>query len=468
MNRIRYVTFLAGILAAGLPAFAHAEEAPGAPAGTPGVPAVPATTTEKPESIKSPAGSAEAAAPAQDPRDRQIEELRQAIISLQKAVLAGQAQPGKDARDLQIEELKKVIEQLQSRVEELEKRPATPPPADTTPPPAPGPAGAGGATFIPNISAVGNIVFGAGDARRVGNRGRFNFDEFEIAFQDAVAPKLRYDVFLSAEKGEEWKLGMEEGFLTATALYPGLNARVGRIRVPFGKFNPLHTHVWPFITQPSAETALLGPDGLISDGALLEYTLPTKGFFVRGELGGWQTSSEAEDGLGFAAGELGAYSGRLWLGKEMGRDHELELGFSRYQGRGTVADIGRRRVALNGVDLTYRAYPGPGRTFKASAELIDHQTDVPGGDAHRLGGFVYVVYRMNQFWETGARADYTKFAYPVDGYDWGGSLFLTKYLTEQTSLRLEYQYANSPLLGSGNGIYFQILFGSGPHTHNLQ
>ena len=50
----------------------------------------------------------------------------------------------------------------------------------------------------------------------------------------------------------------------------------------------------------------------------------------------------------------------------------------------------------------------------------------------------------------------------------GGSLFFTKFITEQTSLRLEYQYTNSPLLGTGNGIYFQILFGSGPHAHPLQ
>lgn len=478
MNRVRFASFLAGVLAAGLPAMARAEEAPASPAAAPSAPAVQsapsasAPAPEGPGAAKSTGAAADAPTATPDPRDRQIEELRQAISALQKAVLAGQAQPVKDARDQQIEELKKVIEQLQSRVDELEKRPAAPPPAETppTPPPTPGPTGVGtgGATFIPNISAIGNIVFGAGDTRRVGNRGRFNFDEFEIAFQDAVAPKLRYDVFLSAEKGEEWKVGMEEGFLTATALYPGLNARIGRIRVPFGKFNPLHSHVWPFITQPSVQAALLGPDGLISDGAVLEYTLPTKGFFVRGELGGWQTTSEAEDGLGFAAGELGAYSGRLWLGKELGRDHELELGFSRYQGRGDVASFGRRLVALNGVDLTYRAYPGPNQILKASAEVIDHQTDLPGADAHRLGGFAYLTYRMNKFWETGVRADYTRFAYPVDSYDWGGSLFLTKYITEQTSLRLEYQYANSPLLGSGSGIYFQILFGSGPHTHNLQ
>ena len=460
MNRIPVATFLAGLLAAGLGTAAHAEEPVTSPA-----PPGPAAAAPPP---------AVAAAPAADPRDKQIEELRQAIAALQKLIVGGQTPPAKDPRDEQIEELKKVIAQLQTRVEELEKRPAPPvtpdqPAAPTTPtsPPASTPSGPG-ATFLPNISIVGNLIAGGGDTDRVPNRGRFNFTEFELAFQDAVTSKMRYDVFLSAAKEEEWKLGMEEGYLTATALYPGLNARFGRIRTPFGKFNPLHPHSWPFITQPSAMGALLGPEGMNGDGAVAEYTFPTKGFFLRSDIGIWQTASETEDGLGFAGGGSGAYSGRLWLGKELDRDTELELGFSRYQGNGDVEGFGRRRLALNGMDLTWRRYMSQGRMLKASAELIDHVSTLPGDDAHRIGGFAYLLYRMSPFWEAGIRGDYTRFPVPIDSYDWGGSLFLTKYLTEQTSLRLEYQYTRSPLQGTGNGIYFQILFGSGPHSHNLQ
>lgn len=461
MNRIQ-ITLLTGLLAAGAPTLTRADEVPAAPpqpapveSGAPAPAAPPAPTAQAPSTP--------------DPRDKQIEELRQAIAALQKIVGGGQQMP--DPRDQQIAELKKVIEGLQKRIEDLEKRPAPPEPETTPPPPTPPPAttpSRGSATFLPNISAIGNLVFGAGDTKRIPNRGRFNFDEFEVALQDQIASRLRYDVFFSAAKGEEWKVGLEEGFLTATALYPGLNARIGRIRTPFGKFNPLHPHQWLFITQPSVQGALMGPEGLTSDGAVLEYTFPTKGFFLRGELGGWQTTSEAEDGLGFAAGQLGAYSGRLWAGKALGRDRELELGFSRYQGRGDIKDIGHRARRLTGVDLTYRAYPGNGRRLIASAELMNLETDLPGQTKNAPGGFAYLAYRMNPFWEAGIRGDYTRFPYPTGSYDWGGSAFLTKYINEQTSLRLEYQYTRSPLLGTGNAIYFQILFGSGPHSHNLQ
>jgi len=109
-----------------------------------------------------------------------------------------------------------------------------------------------------------------------------------------------------------------------------------------------------------------------------------------------------------------------------------------------------------------------GGTVLASAEVYNHQTRVGGEGKNRLGGFAYAAYRWNRYWEAGVRGDYTRFPFPEDSYDWGGSLFFTKYITEQTSLRLEYQYTKSPLLGTGNGIYFQILFGSGPHSHPLQ
>lgn len=436
MNRIHLSAAVAGLLASGLPAAARAE---GAPAPSPSPPAAEAPKAEGQTAPRAP----QAPAAAQDERDRKIQELE------------------------------KKLDDALRRIEELEKAKGTPTPAPpetppTPPPPAQSGGAGGGATLLPNISAIGNITFGAGDTRRVPNRGRFNFDEFEIALQDAVAPKLRYDVFLSAAKDSGWKLGMEEGYLTATALAKGLNARAGRIRTPFGKFNPLHPHVWPFITQPSAAGALLGPEGVVGDGAVLEYTLPTRGYFLRTDLGAWQTTSDTEKGLGFAGGGPGAYSGRLWFGTEMGRDRELELGVSRYQGRADVAGFGRRMESLTGVDLTYRAYPGSNKRLMMSAELIDHQTELPGDDKNRLGAFAYVTYRPNQFYEGGARLDYTRFPYPIDSYDWGGSLFLTRFITEQTSLRLEYQYTRSPLLGTGSGIYFQILFGSGPHVHALQ
>jgi hypothetical protein len=423
----------------------------------------------------------------------------------EKAPAPAPAPAPADTRDREVQELKALIQQLQKRVEDLEKKPEPAPEPVVPPMPDPNPAvqptptgqgvptgGGGGATFIPNISVVGNLIARAGDTKATPGRGRSHFEELEIAFQDQVAPKLRYDAFFSAEKEESWSVGMEEGYLTATGVLPGLNLRAGRINTPIGKFNPLHPHQWLFITRPSAATALLGEHGLSSDGIVATYVLPTKGLYAGFDFGVWENASEIHgheeeeeeeeeeegeespaheraEGSGFRGGQKGAYSTRLHLSKGLSLTKELELGFTRSWGRGDVEGFGRKMLAINGVDLTYRSFPGAFSRVWVSAEMLAHETAAIGGDTkYRLGGWLTAAYRWNQYWEAGIRADYTQYPFPISGHEVGGSVFLTKYVTEQTSLRLEYRHAKDPDFGHTNAIFFQLLFGSGPHSHPLQ
>ncbi|MFN3653433.1 MAG: hypothetical protein ACK47B_27965 [Armatimonadota bacterium] len=407
--------------------------------------------------------------------------------------------PPAKSREQEIEDLKRVIEELRRRVEELEKQQTTPtpPPVDPQPDPVPPPESpsgrptpGGGATFLPNISVIGNLVGAAGDTKGIEGRGRTHLRELEVAFQDAVAPNLRYDAFLSAEKEEDWNVHLEEGYVTATGLLKGLNLRAGRMRSRVGRFNALHPHQWLFISQPSAHRALVGDHGLISDGALLEYLFPTRGFFAALEVGRWQNAVHGhghegedeghaeeeheagivhEEDLGFRAGQNGAYSARLLFAKEVGRDRDLEIGFSRYWGTGEVEDFGRKRQALNAIDVSYRAYPGAYQRLWLLAELLAHETQGINGESKlRPGAFAMLAYRWNRYWEAGVRADYTKYPFPVAGKEYGASLFLTRYLNEQTSLRFEYRRAQLPEFGATNAVYVQLLFGSGPHTHPIQ
>jgi hypothetical protein len=369
------------------------------------------------------------------------------------------------------EEFQKLLERLQNAEERLKKleeekaRPPEPPPAPPT-----DTGGRGPAFFNPNISLIGNLQFlhGANTDVFPDHDGRITFAELEVAIQDQVAPNMRYDVFINAAAEEGFEVGMEEGFLTISAIAPGLKARAGRIRVPFGKFNRRHPHQWLHITQPSVIGAFLGPEGLVSNGGVAEYLLPLRGVFAQLEVGRWLTTSEAEDGLGFGAGEDGAWGGRFWLGKEIG-GAEVEIGVSAYTGKGEIEELpGRRRKNLLGADLSLRKYWGAYRRLWLLAEAISHSTCGVGGDAVRWGGFGTLAYRWNRYWEAGARFDYTQYPFPVDGSEIGGSLFLTKYITEQTSLRLEYQFKRMSEGAKGHGIFLQILFGSGPHTHELQ
>jgi hypothetical protein len=185
------------------------------------------------------------------------------------------------------------------------------------------------------------------------------------------------------------------------------------------------------------------------------------------EIGRWQVASETEDGLGFGGDGNDAWSGRLWLGKEIGRDRELEIGYSRFQGKGTPEGFeDRTKIAINGVDLTYRHYPSAYRRILVQAEGIQHK--VSGSGTSRYGGYLNGAYLMNQYWEVGARGDYTRLPFPLDGHESAVSAYLTRYLTEQTSVRLQLRHGTRPEDGTFNEVFLQFLFGAGPHFHLLQ
>jgi hypothetical protein len=489
-----------------LPLAAHAAPATSArtastkaPRRSPARPAAPAARPAAPRAGAAVAAAGTPAAPppaggtAEDARDARIRALEETVMKLQESLTQREkeAAPAKDPR---IEALEATVQALQQRVQELTAKAETAPPAAPEPAPVPAPApegpapaepapaspesipGAptpgtsGGATLLPNISAIGNVIFRAGP-KGTENRGRFNLDEAELAFQDRVAPNLRADFFFSAEKGEQWTTGVEEGYLTWSnpLSIQNLSTRFGKVRTPFGKLNPQHPHTWRFVDQPSVITAFLGPDGLNSDGALLQYLLPIPGLFANLEFGGWQTASSAENGRGFAGQGRAAYSARLWFGKEVGQDRELELGFSRYQGKGQPEPLtDRRRLALNGVDLTFRAFPGAYRRIVVQGEAIQSTTSGPGSDRNRWGGYLDLAYRPNQYYEAGVRGDSTRFPYPTKGQESAISAYFTRFLTEQTSVRLQLRHGSRPEESGFTEFFMQFLFGFGPHSHLLQ
>jgi len=426
-----------------------------------------------------PAGAAEpptSPTPAKvtDSRDQRISQLETLVKQLQEQVKAGQAD-----RAL-IQQLVKTIQALQARIKALETKAAAPNPTPTPTPtpvpqptPAPSPTSAGHALLIPDISVVGTSRFNGGtNDRRLDNRGFFFPDEIELAFQSRVAPNLRADIFVNAEEGDDFSAGVEEGYFTYTTLGPGLSFIGGRKRLEVDRVNPLHNHQLPYVTYPAPLRNFLSPDGLIADGGEFSYLLPTgPNLFANLFVGRWKTASEPDGPRGFAGGSKdGAWSARLQLGKEVGQDKELGVGFSHYFGRGSLASMGGgANFAVSSVDLTYEQFLDAYRSFKLQTEFFLHRTraDSEGGEHPRIGFFIHGIYHFRRFWAVGVLYEQSQFPYPTVGTESALNLILTHWFTEQTNATVQVQAGglhDNPF----GAIFFKLNFGFGPHVHALQ
>ena len=154
--------------------------------------------------------------------------------------------------------------------------PTPAPSAPAEPPAAPPPAAASASSqvsnyFNPSISVIGNFL-GIAGKNSVENLPNLSLRESELGLQAIVDPYARADFFLSFNGSN---VDVEEGYLTFTALPAQFLAKVGRMRVQFGKINTLHLHVLPWPDEPLPIVNLLGgEEGWIGDGVSVSHLLP--------------------------------------------------------------------------------------------------------------------------------------------------------------------------------------------------
>ena len=65
------------------------------------------------------------------------------------------------------------------------------------------------------------------------------------------------------------------------------------------------------------------------------------------------------------------------------------------------------------------------------------------------GGYLDLAYRPNRYYEGGVRGDSTRLPFPQDGQESAISAYVTRFLTEQTSLRLQVRHVKLP-----DNVYF--------------
>ncbi|HET7228656.1 MAG TPA: hypothetical protein VFJ16_01505 [Longimicrobium sp.] len=368
---------------------------------------------------------------------------------------------------------------------------------DTTPTGQPAQAGSAGPAqrLLPDISVVGDFV---GDLSPEGSTqeggARFGVREIEIAAQAAVDPYFRGDVFLGFSDQEG--VSIEQAYLTTTSLPYGLEARLGRFLMPFGKQNTTHRHDLHTTEYPWVIQTFLGAEGLKGTGIYGSRVFSPLGFYQELQVTAVDRLGEPVEGLSTAEptnrklGGLG-YSARLRNYADLSQAANVEISFSAMTGKvahpiaaddGSEVNAFATRQTTLGADLTYRWRPlqqGLYRSVIVQAEVM-HQVNKDPGATVQLpdgttvafegprrnftGAYAFGRYQISQRTFLGARFDWVQDPTTADGDALtAGSGYLEFFPSEFSKLSAAYERLQ-PAVGDGiNRILLQATFALGPH-----
>jgi hypothetical protein len=335
--------------------------------------------------------------------------------------------------------------------------------------PSYGGAAAASKILNPDISMIGDFIGATGKANvpaaltalGQGPLPVLQMHESELGLQAIIDPYARGDFFLTfGESG----VGLEEGYITFTALPGGFVAKAGKFRGAFGKVNTLHNHVLPWIDRPLVNDRLVaGEDGIDDAGLSVTRILPApKGIFLegtaqvfRGDSGDVFTSSKRGDAS--VLGHLRGY-------RDITDQTNVDLGISYARGHN---DLGSAFLTdLYGIDATLRWTPLR-RTiyhnFVGRGEFVWSRREQLPFTQRAFGFFTSGDYRLNRRWTIGGRFDRSGRARTANLIDDGFSGVLTYWPSEFSQVRGQYRFTHFAEGQDGNELLFQFIFVLGAH-----
>jgi len=365
-----------------------------------------------------------------------------------------------------------------------------------------GSQGASNPRLLPDISVVGDFVADLSPEGSTQEDGsRLGVREVELAFQAAVDPYFRGDVFIGFNDAEG--VGVEQAYLTTSSLPFGLEMKMGRFLMPVGKQNMTHRHDLHTVEYPYIIKRFLGEEGLKGTGLALSKIFAPFGFYQELQMtavdrfGERPEDLETDEPVNKSLGGL-TFSTRLRNYWDLSQSANFELaGFAITGNReeafaeepvdGINAIPVRRTVS--GVDLTFRWRPldrALYRSFILQAEFMnEHRSSVaralriPCTDAcapapppalvsvsarTHSGAYLFSRYQITRRAFLGARFDYLKD--PEFGGDRtkAASAYLQFFPSEFSKLMASFERFVPPA-GNGrlNRILLQATFALGPH-----
>ena len=403
-----------------------------------------------------------------------------------------------DAVQQQLKELQERIVALEGQVRMLKAQAAPTTTAATTPsaeppttaPSVPPPVGAqtsgeatptgptptyGGALGLakalnPDISMIGDFLgsIGGNSPPPASSQTPFRsleMHESELGIQAVIDPYARGDLFLTF--GEEG-VGLEEGYITFTALPAGFVGRVGKMRAAFGKVNTMHNHVLPWTDRPLVTDNLVGgEDGIDDAGISVTRTLPApKGLFLEGTAQLFRgDSGNAEHPL-FTSQRKSDVSTVAHLRgyKDLSESTNLDLGVSFARGHNDVGSD--TTTKLYGLDATLRWKPlrrSIYHSFVGRGEFVWSQREQLSPSVLRaFGYYASGDYQLGRRWFIGGRYDSSGRA-TLARADHGTSAILTYWPSEFSQLRWQYRSTRFAEGRNANELLMQVQFVLGAH-----
>lgn len=374
---------------------------------------------------------------------------------------------------------------------EVEATEAPPPPPEAeTGTPAP-PAVGGRYLQLPDISFVAVAAGKVSTDRRDAARDRLRLEEGELGIQSYVYPHLRADAFLVAPGHEDFRVELEEGYLTDERITARLSGRLGKFFVPFGRDNQKHPHSWPYVRRPLAWRNLVAEESLAGNGFSLSWLAPTGGrLFLQLDAGAYAHAghahgeeetghAEAEDPANAILAGPGAdfrdrfYTVRGWAGAGLGKAGELELGASLADGPAEPVEVDGgapvgRNLRVTGVDLSYRRYGTGARRLLVRGEWLWRRTRCGMDRQTDTGYYALASYRFSKYGDVGMLYDWSEIPEAGGAHESALSAIYTHQMNEQTYARLQLTGGSRPGRRGYVEAWVQMVWGMGPHTHQLE
>jgi len=273
-----------------------------------------------------------------------------------------------------------------------------------------------------------------GDLQRAGMR----LQEMEMQFSSTIDPYSKADVIVTFENGA---FDVEEGYVLTNVLPLRIGLRAGKMLVPIGSENPLHTHQLPFVQRSLVGTALF-EEPLSEFGAEATYLVPLP-FFV--QLRGAAYNGDAKPLFAAPAGDLAYLGGAsaLW---DLGESATISLEGDYLAGRNGAGRHTWTQVVAAVSSFKWRpTRQAIYRSLRATGEFLYGEIDAdgPARAVTARGGHALLQYQFARRWWLQGRYDLESQA--ADAVNpWRASFLLGFVPSEFQALRLQISQVHTP------------------------